>query len=63
MRKLLRKIRINRRIYKRRRELGRPLSETELHEVLADVLDETNLIFRAVGSVVVVWAEAELILD
>jgi len=63
MHSLFRKIRIHWRIYKRRRELGRPLSETELHVVLADVLDETNLIFRAVGAVAIVWAEAELILD
>lgn len=50
-------------MWKKTRELGRRPNESELREVLAIVLDEFNLLLRAIGGVAIAWAEVEFSLD
>jgi hypothetical protein len=44
-------------------KLRRRLTQSEIDAVIAEVLEESKLLFGAVGAVVVVWAEIELHLD
>jgi hypothetical protein len=44
-------------------KLRRPLTQPEIDAVVADVLEETKLLFGAVGTVVLVWAGVELHFD
>jgi hypothetical protein len=44
-------------------KLRRRLTQSEIDAVIAEVLEESKLLFGAVGAVVVVWAEVELHLD
>jgi hypothetical protein len=41
----------------------RPPNESEFREILAQVLNETDMVLRAVGGLTIAWAEADAFLD
>jgi hypothetical protein len=50
-------------LFRKAIKLRRSLTQPEIDAAVAEVLEETKLLFGAVGAVVVVWAEVELHLD
>jgi len=45
------------------RKVHRKLNQTELLEMLAEVLNETKILFSVVGALTVAWAQVEVFLD
>ena len=60
---LRQQIRIRLLLSKRTFQLGRQLTEREMHEVLAVALDETKILFQSIGGLSVAWAQVETVLD
>jgi hypothetical protein len=60
---LRQQIRIRLLIFKKALQLRRPLSESELHEVVAVALDEAKILFQSIGALSVAWAQVETVLD
>lgn len=50
-------------LVKRAWQLGRHLTEKEVHETIATALEETKVIFYMIGAITVFWAEVEIGLD
>jgi hypothetical protein len=50
-------------VWKKVRQTHRAPNETELAEILAQVLNEFDLILRSVGGLTIAWAEVDMILD
>jgi hypothetical protein len=48
---------------KKTRQEHRPPDEIELREILAEVLNEFDLVLRAVGGLTIAWAEVDMFLD
>ena len=48
---------------KKVQQVGRPPNETELREILAEVLNESDLVLRSVGGLTIAWAETDMFLD
>jgi len=50
-------------IFKKVYQLRRPLTQTEMHQVLADALGEPKILFQSIGGLCVAWAQVETCLD
>jgi hypothetical protein len=50
-------------IGKMTRQAHRPPNEIELRGILAEVLNESDLVLRAIGGFTIAWAETDMFLD